>query len=776
MPAVRNYPVGILPKGIRGATKKKLLGMGFGEQAASLMATDRNYGTLESMDGTEFMTMVLKFSSEADRQKAFEDIRPDLLAAEDRVGELSIPGVGGKAGKALIEEFTTYTKSVQGFSIGNFKGFRPNEDPAFLPIRPLTLVYGPNNGGKSSILKGFGSVPQTMQKRQHMSSDEEWATSGPWYNLGSWPQILNNSDSDYFSLGYVYKTPKWAQEYCKNCEVRLFYRINKSDSTVSLEEIHFYTGDFEDYMELEMKLYRQMQTSISDPRETYLIDYVSEEIKQSEDEAAKRSKNLHDTLEGVYRTALETTEDVENIQLQKAYLCPECDHKISWSGKKKKGKWKQMRKHIESEHSKELKACGLGFTQDSKFSMQSCVTFAAQPGYKVWVKNLRLFVTEYESYKEGDFARRGKIAEITELKKVVNRAVKLYSKPKIIDAAKEHGIQLKNWGLDEQIEFDKEGKPKNASSLALKIMLSEYHEREIKSVEIRNGRLMGRYGELNSNRDRPMLRQAIDRLLTGKKGSVEPQKPHQRRVISCLGLLDEMLRRIDDHSKQVDYLSATRLIPQRSYSARTGGVTNQGVTGERTLALLAADVDMLDWVNIYLEEMLGLKLHVQTRKRQFTTAEGRKKTYATNSLDVRVTRIGYDEDRLELPDVGFGVSQLLPVLTAIRSPGTLIIEEPESNLHPAAQQKLMRIMVERARELRHDNILLMETHSEHFLLEVLRSIADPECTLTDDDVSILYVHTTPENGTVVKRHTTTNGVLNERFPREFSGDYELSMI
>ena len=72
--------------------------------------------------------------------------------------------------------------------------------------------------------------------------------------------------------------------------------------------------------------------------------------------------------------------------------------------------------------------------------------------------------------------------------------------------------------------------------------------------------------------------------------------------------------------------------------------------------------------------------------------------------------------------------------------------------------------------------LIMETHSEHFLLEVLRSIADPECSLTDDDVSILYVHTTPQHGTVVKRHTTSNGVLDERFPKEFSGDYELSMI
>ena len=57
---------------------------------------------------------------------------------------------------------------------------------------------------------------------------------------------------------------------------------------------------------------------------------------------------------------------------------------------------------------------------------------------------------------------------------------------------------------------------------------------------------------------------------------------------------------------------------------------------------------------------------------------------------------------------------------------------------------------------------MMETHSEHFLLEVLRAISDPECPLQDDDVSILYTYNTPEHG-MVKRHTTTNGTLDERF-------------
>ena len=59
--------------------------------------------------------------------------------------------------------------------------------------------------------------------------------------------------------------------------------------------------------------------------------------------------------------------------------------------------------------------------------------------------------------------------------------------------------------------------------------------------------------------------------------------------------------------------------------------------------------------------------------------------YPFDELDVHFSEDN-PEDRLQLPDVGFGVSQLLPILTGIRSEGMLVVEEPESNLHPAAQR------------------------------------------------------------------------------------------
>ena len=103
-------------------------------------------------------------------------------------------------------------------------------------------------------------------------------------------------------------------------------------------------------------------------------------------------------------------------------------------------------------------------------------------------------------------------------------------------------------------------------------------------------------------------------------------------------------------------------------------------------------------------------------------------TRALNDTQVEL-RVGLLPDSAEggtvnIADVGFGVSQVLPVLVAVLAagPGQLVlIEQPEIHLHPKAHVALAAIL---AREAGRGKLLVVETHSAHVLRGVQTAVAE----------------------------------------------------
>jgi len=91
-----------------------------------------------------------------------------------------------------------------------------------------------------------------------------------------------------------------------------------------------------------------------------------------------------------------------------------------------------------------------------------------------------------------------------------------------------------------------------------------------------------------------------------------------------------------------------------------------------------------------------------------------------------------------LIDVGYGVSQIIPVLTELLredcSP-ILLLQQPEVHLHPSAQAALGSLFCNLAGPKRQ---LVVETHSDHLLDRVRMEIRDGTGTLGPDDVSVLF--------------------------------------
>ena len=127
-------------------------------------------------------------------------------------------------------------------------------------------------------------------------------------------------------------------------------------------------------------------------------------------------------------------------------------------------------------------------------------------------------------------------------------------------------------------------------------------------------------------------------------------------------------------------------------------------------------------------------------------------------------------------DVGIGVSQVLPVLvSAYASTGKLIaIEQPEIHLHPALQAELGDVFLESALG-ESGNRFLIETHSEHLILRILRRIREtsegdlrPDATpVRPEDVAVLYVQPRPEGAEIIELPITPDGEFDRRWPDGF---------
>lgn len=131
-------------------------------------------------------------------------------------------------------------------------------------------------------------------------------------------------------------------------------------------------------------------------------------------------------------------------------------------------------------------------------------------------------------------------------------------------------------------------------------------------------------------------------------------------------------------------------------------------------------------------------------------------------------------DFVDMPDVGFGISQVFPVLVQIfyAPPGSIIImEQPEIHLHPSAQSALADVMIDaiNAREDGEDrNIqLIIETHSEHFLRRLQRRIA--ENAIPQDKVSAYFADITKTPARLEPLELDLFGNISN-WPENFFGD------
>jgi hypothetical protein len=128
--------------------------------------------------------------------------------------------------------------------------------------------------------------------------------------------------------------------------------------------------------------------------------------------------------------------------------------------------------------------------------------------------------------------------------------------------------------------------------------------------------------------------------------------------------------------------------------------------------------------------------------------------------------------RDNLADVGFGVSQVLPIIaeivTAPRN-SLVLIEQPELHLHPETQGELASVMIRLAQ--RTSTSLLIESHSENILLRIRRAVATGD--IDPRDVSIFVT----DQGQVRQATVRRDGSVDmDAFPPDFFDEDWIDMM
>jgi hypothetical protein len=222
------------------------------------------------------------------------------------------------------------------------------------------------------------------------------------------------------------------------------------------------------------------------------------------------------------------------------------------------------------------------------------------------------------------------------------------------------------------------------------------------------------------------------------------------------------------------YIGPLRAIPPRGFLYERGGRVTSWADGLAAWDLLLADRQTLvERTNAWLRR-LGAGCYVVVQQLLDSRADAEDVSEGHVDTTVRRLLLGTGAGSLVLPsEVGAGISQIIPVIIAAlegRS-GLTLVEQPEIHVHPAMQVGLGDLFIEAASR----RTLLVETHSEHLILRLLRRIrettekelVDAAPAFSDDKLSVIYIESTPEGIRVRRLRVDEHGEFVDRWPKGF---------
>ena len=194
-----------------------------------------------------------------------------------------------------------------------------------------------------------------------------------------------------------------------------------------------------------------------------------------------------------------------------------------------------------------------------------------------------------------------------------------------------------------------------------------------------------------------------------------------------------------DQYQSISFLGPLRQSPARAYTY-TNEIFSIGTMGEYTPFVLAQNKNKV--INVAIPTTKNAKIVFQDEKMTLLEAT----QFWLNYMGVKPIDISQNSELIKLTignsniaDVGFGISQLLPIIVeglSILPEQTLILEQPEIHLHPSLQMKLIDFVISLVKKGKQ---VILETHSDHIINRLTRRIMEEENTFLLNSSIIYYV-------------------------------------
>ena len=604
---------------------------------------------------------------------------------------------------------------LTGIGLRNFKAFGDEMQEA--PLSKITLIYGPNSGGKSSIIQALLLLKQSL-KNEYADETRTLMPRGEFVDLGSFQATLHKHDEGRkLGIGVRYRNLNLGDSSAEN-DVSMTYasgRLSKVIYKVTAHEngsllLHA-TAEENCHFPFPLSAWNG-QIRILDIDGNKVVHFVRNFLPILSLPALTEVREQ--AQDPALSTESESMVKMPELKLQRYFEV--MDFGIDW-------------RQVRETETEEVRARRQALAQEQARQLALSLSAEAPEQKRMLVSALQLDQQMALKWEEEQVSQLEEELELTK-------------------------------GWIEELEAQ-----------------GDYDAAEIYEMD---DVLPERDRELRRDLER-VQKQAWKPGLERLEDTEELDPELRELNLSPQQILDLTPENIpgdyERHLHSVNYLAPLRSAPERLYWLSSENVSSSGITGiqgEFSANVLYHTEEVREAVNDWFEQF-EIPYELNVIKWGEASLAGEYITIALYLLDKRRNKVGDSRGNtvaVTLADVGYGINQLLPVIIegiASQENSILCVEQPEIHLHPRLQANIADLMIDTiADQPGKRKQWIVETHSELLILRLQRRIREGK--IKPEDISVLYVDPNDEStegSAIIPLRMDENGDFIDHWPEGF---------